>query len=192
MLRHPLGTLLLTAFVAAGLFFSPHGAPLAKENPATGQGLSDETVVATIDGQHITIGDLVDRKIHELRKDLHQALLGKLTEHSLALLSKRGKGFDTNFEREISEAELRSFYTRNRLQSRGTYQAMAPRIRSYLKKQYRQRKISGAFRRAVRSGLVKIYLSPPKEFLVSLSIGASYISGNPKARVMFMEFTDFQ
>ena len=190
MPRHPMGILPLIALVASGLFFLPNSAPWAKE--ISGQGLSDETVVATIDGRHITIEDLVDRKIYELRKDLHQALMGKLTERTIVLLSKRGKGFDANFEREISEAELRSFYTRNRLQSRGTFQEMAPRIRTFLKKQYRERKISEGFRRAVRSGLVKIFLSPPKEFLVSLSIGASYISGNPNARVMFMEFTDYQ
>lgn len=190
MPRHPLWTLPLIAIVAAGLFFLPHGTSSAKENPD--YGLSDDTVVATIDGKEITLGDLLDRKIYDLRKDLHDALLGKLTERSVALLSKRDKGFGANFEREISEDELRSFYTRNQLQGRGSFQAMAPRIRSYLKKRYRERKISGAFRRAVRSGLVKIYLSPPKEFLVSLPIGDSYISGNPKAGVMFMEFTDYQ
>jgi len=190
MPRHPMWTLLLMALVAAGLSFPPNGAPSAKETP--GQGLSDETVVATIDGKDITIGDLADRKIYELRKDLHQALLGKLTKRTIASLSKRGKGFGTNFDREIPEAELRSFYTRNRLQNRGSFQSMAPRIRSHLKNKYRQRKISEAFRRAKRSGLVKVYLSPPKEFLVSLSIGDSYVSGNPKAHVMFMEFTDYQ
>ena len=192
MPRHPMWTLLLMALVAAGLSLPFNGAPLAKESPARGQGLSDDTVVATIDGKDITIGDLADRKIYELRKDLHQALLGKLTERSIALLSKRGKGFGANLEREIPEAELRLFYERNQLRSRGSFQSMAPRIRSYLKKQYRQRKISEAFRRAKLSGLVKVYLSLPKEFLVSLSIGDSYVSGNPKARVMFMEFTDYQ
>ena len=190
MPRHPMWTLPLIAVVAVVLFFLPKGAPSAKEAP--GQGFSDDTVVATIDGQEITIGDLIDRKIYELRKELHQALLGKLTERSIEMLSRRGKGFATNFEREISEAELRSFYTRNKLRDRGSFQSMAPRIRAYLKKQYRRRKISEAFRRAERSGLIKIYLSPPKEFLVSLPIGDSYISGNPKADVMFMEFTDYQ
>ena len=119
-------------------------------------------------------------------------MLGKLTERSVVFLSRRGKGSATNFERKIPEAELRSFYTRNRLERQGAFQAMAPRIRSHLKNQYRQRKIAEAFRRAKRSGLVKIYLSPPKEFLLSLSIGDSYVFGNPKARVMFMEFTDYQ
>lgn len=190
MPKHPMWIMLVTAVVAVGLFFSPRAEVSAKK--VSGHGLSDDTVVATIDGQNITLGDLLDRKIHGLRKDLHQALLEKLTERSVALLSRRSKDFATNLEREIPEAELLSFYTRNRLQGRGTFEAMAPRIRSYLQKQYRQRKISGAFRGAVRSGLVKVYLSPPKEFLLSLPILDSYISGNPKADVMFMEFTDYQ
>lgn len=190
MPRYLLGKLLLTALCLAVLSVSTTRVLLAKR--AVEESLSDQTVLATVDKRKITLGDLQNKKIHDLRSELYKALMSRLTEQSLEMLARKDKTYNTDFALKISEEELKDFYLRNQLQRNGSFKEMGPRIRQFLNNRFRQEKLAAAFERAMASGLVKVHLASPGDFEVSLSLGNAYTTGNPRAKVMFMEFTDYQ
>ncbi len=48
------------------------------------------------------------------------------------------------------------------------------------------------YQKAVQQGLIKSYLVEPNEFLVSVPVETAYLRENNKARVLLLEFSDYQ
>ena len=183
---------LTTLFIAALLLGGPaavqHSAWAAPNASLT----SDDTVLLRLGQRTITISDIQDREIHELRLKLYQNLVGKLHRSAISYLSKTKPDYSMKPNRQVREEDLRGFYVTQQLASQGSFEALAPRIKGYLEGQLEAQHLAGLFQRAVREGLVEDLLLAPGDYLVQSPVATAFIQGNSKAKVIFLEFSDFQ
>ena len=96
---------LLTLFV-----LTSHAEPLPyQSNP----------LLATVEGQAITLDDVKTKAIHDLTLQLYRQLQQRLPEIILERLQPHHKAIDLNPKITVSEQQVRDFYKTNNLQSRG-------------------------------------------------------------------------
>ncbi len=181
----------LPVAVLAALLLSPVGFA-AEEKPL--EALDGESVIATIAGSPVRLSDVQGRELHDLRTNYYQALLARLKERTLAALAERDRNLARRLDAKtkVPEEAVRRFYEENGLARDGSYEALAPRIRGYMQRQRRQRLKELHFARALESGLVKLHIAAPEAYIVEAPLGDPFTRGNPDARVVFMEFTDYQ
>ena len=149
-------------------------------------------LLATVEGQSIALDDVKTKAIHDLTLQLYQQLQQRLPEVVLARLQSRHKEIDLNPKITVSEQQIRAFYKANNLQSRGKYQALAPQIRDFLESQLRLEHLQNQYGLALEKGWVTTYLIPPSDFLVRARVGTAYLQGKSNAKVMLLEFSDYQ
>ena len=182
--RLALASLLLTAFIVAGC--SSNGAVKA---PAA----NDNTVVAEINGDTITLADLDERiagELYEVRSNALEELIRERVFESEA--ESRGVSVEQLLETEaaavgeVSDEEVAAFFEENRARMRPdeTLENIAPQIRAFLSRDLQQQ----AMRNLLDAASVVRHLEPPR-----LEIAATGPSIGPDdAPVTIIEFSDYQ
>ena len=149
-------------------------------------------LVAELGSQPVKLDDLRNKKIYDLSLQLYQQLQNQLISHALEKLEKTHKEINSNPKISITEEQIVSIYEGNNLKERGTLDKFRPQIRQYLKAQIKQELLLNQYGMALEKGWIKSYLSPPSEFSQEAPIKTAYIRGNSKAKVMILEFSDYQ
>jgi protein-disulfide isomerase len=65
-------------------------------------------------------------------------------------------------------------------------------LKQYLEQKAEIEYVEELFTKAVKAGLIIPYLEPPRDFLVKVPVETAFLRGNKKARIMFLEFSDYQ
>jgi len=160
--------------------------------------------VATVDGQAITEDDLapfVQGQLRPLRDQEYQikkkALDNLISQKVLdAEAKKRGLTADKLLEQEVdskmpepTDAEINAVYAVQKDQINRPLEEVKPQLQQNLKRakiQIVRQEYSARLREQAK---VAVLLSPPK---VQVTFDPKRVKGNPKARVMIVEFSDFQ
>ena len=153
---------------------------------------ADDTVIAVVDSKSIRISDIEDKEINELRAALYEKLNQNLRKRALEALGSKYGEFSTKTEIKITEEEMRGFFKLHNLKERGTFVQLAPQIRLYLEAQAQAIHYNTLFQKAVKRGLIVNYLKKPNEFLVRVPVETAFLRGEKSARVMMLEFSDYQ
>ncbi|MBF0279805.1 MAG: thioredoxin domain-containing protein [SAR324 cluster bacterium] len=149
-------------------------------------------IIAVIDGEEVRIDDVMNKKINDLLGELYGTLEQELAEYALEKLAKTNQDFKT-VPVEISDKEIEEFYQKNQLQKRGSLEEYRSQIKQYMTDQRIAIQRAHQYAKAAQAGMIKNYLAPPSEFLVTAYIGTGMIRTEAKnARVMFLEYSDFQ
>lgn len=155
--------------------------------------LTEESVVGTVSGKEIRLSDIEDRKINELRIQLHEALQEAFIKHVVAQLTATGSAdYPAPPPAQISDELVESFYLKNNLQNRGSLEQLSPMIKEYMEGMAKARSDFDIYQRASVKGDITSRLRKPKEMLLNLPADTAFVRGNQKAGVMLMEFSDYQ
>jgi protein-disulfide isomerase len=155
--------------------------------------LPDESsIVGEVNGKQITLGELQNRKIHELRSKLYETMENAFISAAIKQLRKSNKEFGKISVPEPKEKEVKDFYESNNLSMRGSYEQFAPQIRQYLKQMMLAREEYKLYKMAAKKGQASTKLVEPEPFLVTVPVETAYIQGAKKGSVMLLEFSDFQ
>lgn len=93
---------------------------------------------------------------------------------------------------QITDAEAQKFYDENKSRVNGEFASVKPQIIEYLREKARfaqERKFADELRRAAS---IQIFLSPPVPPVYTIATDDQPARGNPNAKVIVVEFTDFQ
>ena len=153
---------------------------------------NESSVVGTVNGKDITLGDIQSKKIHDLRSNLHKELENAFISEAIQRLRETNKEFGKISLPELKEAEIRKFYDNNGLKKRGSYEQFAPQIRQYLKQMMQSKEEYGLYKVAQKNGQTSSQLVEPGPYLVTVPVETAFIQGAKKGSVMLLEFSDFQ
>ncbi len=153
---------------------------------------NEASVVGEVNGSQITLGDIENKKIHELRSDLHKELENAFITEAIRRLRESDKEFGKISVPTLSDQDVRKFYDDNNLSMRGSYEQFAPQIRQYLTQMFTAREEYKLYKKAGDKGQASHNLVDPGPFLVSVPVETAYIQGAQKGSVMLLEFSDFQ
>jgi len=153
---------------------------------------SEDPVIAIIDSKPVTISELENKEINELRRTLFDKLNVKLRKQALKVLSSKYPAYNKEPDVKITEKEVKGFYKLHNLHERGTYEELAPQIEAYLVAQAQAIHYGALFQKAVKRGLIVTYLKRPNEYLVRVPVETAYLRGKKTARLMVLEFSDYQ
>jgi protein-disulfide isomerase len=160
--------------------------------------------IATVDGQAITEDDLaplVQGQLRPLRDQEYQikkkALENLISQKVLdAEAKKKGLTADKLLEQEVdskmpepSDVEINAVYAVQKDQINRPLEEVKPQLQQNLKRakiQIARQEYSARLREQAK---VAVLLSPPK---VQVTFDPKRVKGDPKARVMIVEFSDFQ
>ncbi|MCW8889471.1 MAG: thioredoxin domain-containing protein [Sedimenticola sp.] len=154
--------------------------------------LTEQSVVGNVNGKAILLSDIEDQKINELRIQLHEALQEAFIRHTVEELAKQSSDYKLAPRATITDEQVETFYLRNNLQSRGSMEQLGPMIREYMEGMDRARSEIDIYQRASNKGDIVSHLVEPQEMLLKLPVETAFLRGNDKARVMVMEFSDYQ
>ncbi len=155
--------------------------------------LPDESsVLGVVNGKEITLGDIQNKKIHDLRQDLYKELEEAFITEAIKRLRAGGKEFKEISVPELKEEDLRRFYDDNGLSMRGSYEQFAPQIRQYLTQMMQAKAEYDLYKAAEDKGQATSNMVDPGAFLVSIPVETAYIHGAKDGAVMLLEFSDFQ
>ena len=149
-------------------------------------------IIAEINGKIIRFEDLRDKTAQDAAQALYEQLARLLPNFVLNELAKFDAEIDPNPQFTISDDMVTLFYKQNRLENRGSIDDLKPQIRDYLANQLKQESIYRQYNEALSNGLVKSYLQAPSEFLLETNVGQGYIRGNKEAKVIILEYSDYQ
>lgn len=149
-------------------------------------------ILAVIDGQKVIWEDIEDKRINDLRKELYGAVLEKIKVYSITKLAEKDNNFQKKPKLSVPEDLMRELYTANNLSSRGTFEEFKPVLEEYYQKKIKAAFQEQLFQKGLRSGKIKLKIEKPKNYKVKIDIGKSVLRGNKKARVMVLEFSDYQ
>lgn len=150
------------------------------------------SVIGTVAGKEITLGEIESRKIHELRNELYQEMENAFISEAINRLRKTDKEFADIKLPQINEQELRNFYDYNGLEQHGSYEQLTPQIRQYLERRYRAKSEYELFKIAVAKGQAASKLVDPGAYIVTVPVETAFIRGAKDGSVMLLEFSDFQ
>ena len=153
---------------------------------------NEASVIGTVDGKKITLGEIESKKIHELRNDLYEEIENAFISEAINRLKKSDKEFAKIKLPQISEQEMRLFYDYNGLSQHGSYEQLAPEIKQYLQKRYRAKIEYGLYQVAVDKGLVSSNMVDPGAYVVTVPVETAFVRGAKNGSVMLLEFSDFQ
>lgn len=151
-----------------------------------------DPVIAIVGSTKIRISDIENKEINELRAALYEKLNQSLRQRSLEQLGAKHPEFRQASKIKITDEEIRGFFKLHNLKERGTYDQLAPQIRLYLEAQAQAIHYDALFKNAVKRGLVVSYLQKPNEYLVRVPVETAYLRGQDTAKVMVLEFSDYQ
>jgi len=154
--------------------------------------LTEESVIGTVGGKEVRLTDIQDQKINELRLQLHEALQEAFIKHAVTQLSSGSGDYKSEPPAPISDEQVESFYLQNSLQSRGSLQELGPMIKQYMEGMAKAQSDFNLYKLAASRGDVTSRLVKPKEMLLKLPVASAFVRGNPDAKVMVMEFSDYQ
>lgn len=157
--------------------------------------LTKNPVLVTVEGgKTISIEDIQNRDIHELRKKLYTALQQKVVQAAIAELSKVNPEYSILPKKNVNptEKDLKDFYKQRQMERYGDYNTLAPQIRQYLVTESMRVHLQQQYDKAIAKGDIHNYLSEPADFLVETAIETAFLRGNEKAKVMFLEYSDYQ
>ncbi len=152
----------------------------------------ESSVVGSVNGREITLGEIQNRKIHELRANLHKELENAFITEAIKRLSKTNKAFGEIKLPPLKEEEVRKFYDDKGLDMRGSYEQFAPQIRQYLNQTAQVKAEYKLYLEAEEKKQVTSNLVEPGPYLVSVPVETAFIQGAQKGSVMLLEFSDFQ
>jgi protein-disulfide isomerase len=173
-------------------------------NPQSIESTKKSDPIATVDGQAITEDDLaplVQGQLRPLRDQEYQikkkALENLISQKVLdAEAKKKGLTADKLLEQEVdskmpepTDAEINAVYAVQKDQINRPLAEVKPQLQQNLKRakiQIARQEYSAHLREQAK---VAVLLSPPR---VQVSFDPKRVKGNPKARVMIVEFSDFQ
>lgn len=153
---------------------------------------SQNPVIANVDSEPIRIQDIEDKKINELRTQLYEALVLKIQSKSLEKLAKKYPKYAVEPKINISDQHVKQFYDSRGLQSRGSFEELKPRIKSFLMLQTSAIHLEKLYKKALRDGLIVSHLQQPNPFLIQALVETAYLRGNRNAQLMVLEFSDYQ
>src|SRR5216683_2272376 len=160
--------------------------------------------LASVDGQPITEEDLapfVQSQLRPLREQEYQikkkALENVITQRVLeGEAKKKGLTTDKLLEQEVdakvaepTDAELNAVYAIQKEQLNRPFEEVKPQLQQNLKRAKIQQARQEYSARLREQSRVAILLSPPR---VQVGFDPARVRGNPKARVMIVEFSDYQ
>jgi protein-disulfide isomerase len=160
--------------------------------------------IATVDGQAITDDDLaplVQGQLRPLREQEYQIkknALDNLINQKLVDAEAKKKGVTTDklYEQEVdakipepTDVELNAIYAVQKEQINRPFEEVKPQLQQNLKRAKIQQARQEYSARLREQAKVAVLLSPPK---VQVTFDPKRVKGNPKARVMIVEFSDFQ
>jgi protein-disulfide isomerase len=216
-LAKSLGLGLLTLALLVGGFLLP--ACSAQEGSAEGvgggQALNDSDVLATVNGQDITVADVREQAGNQLEqveaqlvqcqtnyeRNRYQALesgVQQVIENQLleAEAEKRGISKEDLVAAEVdatiqpvTDEEAQGWFQENQARLRGTYEQLGPQIKNYLENQ-RKQQAHDDFINSLKKGVKVAYnLEPPR---VQVDADGFPAKGPADAPVTIVEFSDFQ
>ncbi|TVO73436.1 DsbA family protein [Sedimenticola selenatireducens] len=154
--------------------------------------LTEQSVIGTVDGKEVRLSDIEDQKINELRIQLHDALQEAFIRQAVKQLTETSGDYKLAPSTVITDEQVETFYLKNNLQSRGSMDQLGPMIREYMEGMDKARSEIELYQRASSKGDIVSNLSKPQEMLLKLPVETAFLRGNDKARVMVMEFSDYQ
>ncbi len=155
--------------------------------------LPDESsVVGAVNGKDVSLGEIQNKKIHELRQDLHKEIENAFISEAIKRLRETNKEFGAISIPPLKDAEIRKFYDDNGLNMRGSYEQFAPQIRQYLRQMMQSREEYRLYKTAEEKGQATSRLVDPGPFLISVPVETAFIQGAKGGSVMLLEFSDFQ
>ena len=174
---------------------APEPAPPAKADPP----------LATVDGQPITDGDLAPlvqgqlRPLREQEYQIKKKALDSLIGQKVLEAEAKKKGLTTEklLEQEVdtkvpesTDAELNAVYAVQREQLGGKpFEEVKPQLQQTLKRAKIQQARVEYSAKLRDQAKVAVLLSPPR---TEVSFDPARVRGNAKAKVMIVEFSDFQ
>ncbi|WP_052761074.1 DsbA family protein [Sedimenticola thiotaurini] len=154
--------------------------------------LTEESVIGTVGGKEIRLSDIEDQKINELRIELHGALQEAFIRHAVTTLSNSSGDYKQEAPSPVSDEQVENFYTQNNLQSRGSLEELSPMIKQYMEGMAKAQSDFNIYKLATSRGDITSRLVKPKEMLLNLAVESGFVRGNQQAKVMLMEFSDYQ
>jgi protein-disulfide isomerase len=185
------------------LFFSVVLLPVCCLAQSSGPAKSTETL-ATVGGQPITEDDLlpsVASKLISLRNleyEMKKQALDNLIDQRLLEAEAKRKGIaaDKFLEQEVdakvaepTDAELNAYYLAQKAELNRPFDEAKSQIEPSLKQAKIQQARQAFYAHLRQQAQVVVLLSRPR---VEVSVDPARVRGNPKARVMIVEFSDFQ
>jgi protein-disulfide isomerase len=160
---------------------------------SSGSLLPDESsVIGEVNGETITLGDIQNKKIHELRSNLYKELESAFISEAISRLRETNKEFGKISVPTLAEADIRKFYDENGLAMRGSYEQFAPQIKQYLTQMMQASEEYKLYKIAGDKGQASNLLVDPGPFVVTVPVETAFIQGAKKGSVMLLEFSDFQ
>ncbi len=183
-IRHNLFALIVILGLSTGLTFE---ASSAQKTMA-----GNNAIVAHVENKPITIQEIEDKQINDLRAELHQRLERKLQLSALRELSIKYPEFKLDYQPDISDKVISDFYFNNKLQNRGTFEELKSRIKGLLQMQATAGHYDALYQKAIKKGLIVSYLQKPNEFLVRVPVETAHLWEKGGESVMVLEFSDYQ
>jgi protein-disulfide isomerase len=160
---------------------------------SNGAVLPDESsVLGVVNGKEVTLGEVENKKIHDLRQELYKELEEVFVSEAIRRLRSGSKEFKEISTPELREEDIRGFYNDNGLSMRGSYEQFAPQIRQYLTQMMQAKAEYDLYKVAEGKGQASSNMVDPGAFLVSIPVETAYIHGAKDGKVMLLEFSDFQ
>lgn len=153
---------------------------------------AESSVIGTVNGKDVTLGEIQSKKIHDLRSDLHKEIENAFITEAIQRLKETNKEFGKISVPELKEAEIQKFYIENGLNARGSYEQFAPQIRQYLNRMLQSKEEYALYKVAKKNGQTSSNLVEPDPYLVTVPVETAFIQGAKKGSVMLLEFSDFQ
>jgi protein-disulfide isomerase len=169
--------------------------------------LNPASVVATIGGQPLTAGPLIERLkpiIYKMRLEAYEATkqrADQLVDNMLLLDEARRRqiGPEEIVRAEVSdkvrpptEAEVNQFYNENKSRISGDLNSVRNQIATYLQNESRQRFEKDLSARLRKGSDIRWLITEPPELVQNISVDDDPTRGEATAPVTVVEFTDFQ
>jgi protein-disulfide isomerase len=149
-------------------------------------------IIATVDSEPFQITDIENKQLNEVRHQLFELLTNQLKKAAIKKLADKYPRYNKKANVVITDRETKAFYEANNLASRGSYEQLYPMIKQVLKQRVESDLIDGLYDLAIKEKLIISYLELPNDFLIKVPIETAHLRGNKQAKVMLLEFSDYQ